>query len=35
MGKTGEDLGVTHGAISHQIRSLERVGSKAVHSRKQ
>ena len=24
MGKAGEDLGVTHGAISHQIRSLEK-----------
>ena len=23
LGKAGEDLGVTHGAISHQVRSLE------------
>lgn len=25
MGKAGEELGVTHGAISHQIRSLEKA----------
>ncbi len=23
MGQAGEDLGVTHGAISHQVRALE------------
>ena len=24
MGRAGEDLGVTHGAISHQVKTLER-----------
>ena len=24
MGRAGEDLGVTHGAISHQVRALEK-----------
>jgi LysR family glycine cleavage system transcriptional activator len=32
MGQAGEDLGVTHGAISHQVRALEQqLGVKLLH----